>query len=157
MLWESPELLLVIIPVVLAVLPVLFWLRSLSRRAAREHAQLDNQEQPERVVERQHIAHGIRTEKEFLRSAGGVGPQPPVLRAIMEAPLTIAILDEDDGRWVAEVVELPGVLAYGPTRREAVERVQGLALRVLADRLDHGERVPDLSGLFTIEAPGEIQ
>ena len=41
---------------------------------------------------------------------------------------------EDDGRWLAEVIELPGVLAYGTTRQEAVERAQALSLRVLADR-----------------------
>jgi predicted RNase H-like HicB family nuclease len=46
---------------------------------------------------------------------------------------------EEDGRWLAEVMELPGVLAYGSTLEEAMARVQALALRVLADRLDHGE------------------
>lgn len=46
---------------------------------------------------------------------------------------------EDDGRWLAEVVELPGVLAYGDTQQTAVSRVQALALRVIAERLEHGE------------------
>ena len=55
---------------------------------------------------------------------------------------------EDDGRWIAEVVELPGVLAYGATRDEAVSRAVALALRVLADRLDHGEAIPALDDLF---------
>lgn len=55
---------------------------------------------------------------------------------------------EDDGRWIAEVVDLPGVLAYGPSRAEAVARVEVLALRVLADRLGHGERAPALDQLF---------
>jgi predicted RNase H-like HicB family nuclease len=45
---------------------------------------------------------------------------------------------EDDGRWIAEVVELPGVLAYGATREEAIKRVKALSLRVLADRIEHG-------------------
>jgi predicted RNase H-like HicB family nuclease len=49
---------------------------------------------------------------------------------------------EEDGRWLAEVMELPGVLAYGRTSDEAVAKVQALALRVLADRLDHGESLP---------------
>jgi len=49
---------------------------------------------------------------------------------------------EEDGRWLAEVVELPGVLAYGRTLEEAMARVQALALRVLADRLEHGESLP---------------
>jgi predicted RNase H-like HicB family nuclease len=51
---------------------------------------------------------------------------------------------EDDGRWIAEVVELPGVLAYGQTAEEATALVQALALRVVADRLEHGEAGTDL-------------
>jgi len=50
---------------------------------------------------------------------------------------------EDDGRWVAEVPDLPGVLTYGGTREEAVARVQALALRVIAERLEHGEAAPE--------------
>lgn len=46
---------------------------------------------------------------------------------------------EEDGRWLAEVLELPGVLAYGGSSEEAVAKAQALALRVLADRLEHGE------------------
>jgi predicted RNase H-like HicB family nuclease len=53
--------------------------------------------------------------------------------------LTIDQEQETDGRWIAEVLELPGVLAYGETRAEAVARVQALALRVVADQLEHGE------------------
>ncbi len=52
--------------------------------------------------------------------------------------LKIEVEREDDGRWLAEVVELPGVMAYVTTRQEAVERAQALSLRVLADRLEHG-------------------
>ena len=59
-------------------------------------------------------------------------------------PLTVEVEPEDDGRWLAEVTELAGVMAYGTTRAEAVDRVQALALRVLADRLDHGEAVPQI-------------
>lgn len=51
---------------------------------------------------------------------------------------------EDDGRWLAEVVDLPGVLAYGDTQQTALARVQALALRVIAERLEHGETAPDL-------------
>ena len=49
---------------------------------------------------------------------------------------------EDDGRWLAEVPELPGVLAYGLTESEAARKAETLALRVLADRLEHGEAEP---------------
>ncbi len=52
--------------------------------------------------------------------------------------------EEDDGRWIAEVVDLPGVLAYGTTSDEAKAKVQALALRVVADRLEHGEAGADL-------------
>jgi len=55
---------------------------------------------------------------------------------------------EDDGRWVAEIAALPGVMAYGLTREEARGRVEALALRTLADRIDHGEDVPEVGHLF---------
>lgn len=51
---------------------------------------------------------------------------------------------EADGRWMAEVEVLPGVMAYGTTKTDAVAKVQALALRVLAERLEHGEAVPEL-------------
>ena len=51
---------------------------------------------------------------------------------------------EEDGRWLAEVVELPGVLAYGETQGAALSKVQALALRVIAERLEHGEAGPEL-------------
>ena len=57
---------------------------------------------------------------------------------------TIEIEQEDDGRWIAEVVDLPGVLAYGQTPEEATAKVQAIALRVVADRLEHGEAGPEL-------------
>jgi predicted RNase H-like HicB family nuclease len=49
---------------------------------------------------------------------------------------------EDDGRWIAEVAELPGVLVYGQSVQEAQAKAQALALRVLADRLENGEAPP---------------
>jgi predicted RNase H-like HicB family nuclease len=55
----------------------------------------------------------------------------------------IEIEREDDGRWMAEVPGLPGVMTYGRDRSDAVARVQALALRVLADRLEHGEAVAE--------------
>ena len=56
--------------------------------------------------------------------------------------LTIEHEQEDDGRWLAEVPELPGVLAYGATALEAMARAEALALRVLAERLEHNETGP---------------
>lgn len=58
---------------------------------------------------------------------------------------TIETERETDGRWIAEVAELPGALVYGTTEKEAVARVKALALRVVADRLDHGESTAELN------------
>lgn len=66
--------------------------------------------------------------------------------------MKIEIERENDGRWIAEVPDLPGVLAYGDTREEAVAKVEAPALRVIADRLDHGEAVPELEDLFSLPA-----
>ena len=52
---------------------------------------------------------------------------------------TVEYEREDDGRWLAEVLELPGVLAYGDSSDEAIAKAQALALRTVADRLEHGE------------------
>lgn len=65
-------------------------------------------------------------------------------------PLTIEVEREDDGRWIAEVPALPGVLAYGQTRAEALDHVRALALRTLADRLEHGEAVPEMNNVFAV-------
>src|SRR5215212_3361352 len=89
----------------------------------------------------------------------GVSPLPPVVlpcggtrtgRAPVQ--LTVETDREDDGRFIAEVPDLPGVLAYGATREEAAARAQALALRVLADRIEHGEVVPEMGGLFAVVA-----
>jgi len=56
---------------------------------------------------------------------------------------TIELEREADGRWLAEVPALPGVLCYGPDRDEAVAKVQALALRVIAERLEHREAPPE--------------
>ena len=57
---------------------------------------------------------------------------------------TIELEQEDDGRWLAEVPALPGVLCYGADRDEAVAKIQALALRVIAERLEHRETPSDL-------------
>ena len=66
--------------------------------------------------------------------------------------LAIEVEQEEDGRWLAEVPELPGVLVYAQTRDEAIDRAKALALRVIADRLDHGEPVPELERVFAVVA-----
>jgi predicted RNase H-like HicB family nuclease len=63
---------------------------------------------------------------------------------------TVDVEREDDGRWIGEVTDLPGVLTYGTTREEAVAKAKALAFRVLADRLDHGEDIPELHGVFAV-------
>ena len=58
---------------------------------------------------------------------------------------SIEIEQESDGRWIAEVADLPGALVYGRTEAEAKALVQALALRIVADRLEHGEASSDLA------------
>ncbi len=56
--------------------------------------------------------------------------------------LSIEVEQEENGRWISEVVELPGTLTYGQTRAEAIIHAQVLALRVPADRMEHGDTLP---------------
>ncbi len=65
--------------------------------------------------------------------------------------MTVEIEREADGRWIAEIPALPGVLAYGGSRAEATAKAEALALRVLAERLENGEPVPELGALFAAE------
>jgi predicted RNase H-like HicB family nuclease len=62
--------------------------------------------------------------------------------------LRIEFEREDDGRWIAEIPDLSGVMAYGETQLEAKAKVEVLALRVLAGRLEHGEAILELGDLF---------
>ncbi len=64
--------------------------------------------------------------------------------------MRIEVQREDDQRWIAEVLDLPGVMAYGETRDQAVAKAESLALRVIADRIDHGESIPELDDLFVV-------
>lgn len=57
--------------------------------------------------------------------------------------LPIDIEQEDDGRWIAEIDALDGVLVYGDTKEDAMRNVKTLALRVIADRLENGESLPN--------------
>jgi predicted RNase H-like HicB family nuclease len=59
---------------------------------------------------------------------------------------------EADGRWIAEVPELPGVLVYGVSQEEAIRRAQALSLHVLAERLENGEVLPDVQAVFKLVA-----
>ena len=66
--------------------------------------------------------------------------------------MKIGIAREDDGRWIAEIPELPGVMAYGDSRNEAISKAEALVLRVLADKLEHGEEIPELKEVFAVSA-----
>ena len=68
----------------------------------------------------------------------------------MAVNLRIETEQEDDGRWIAEVPDLPGVMVYANSRDEAVARVKAMALRTLADRLENGESIPLTADLFSI-------
>ena len=64
--------------------------------------------------------------------------------------MVIELDTKDDGRWIAEVPELPGVMVCGASRDDAVAKAEALVLRVVADRLDHGEAGPALDKPFTV-------
>jgi predicted RNase H-like HicB family nuclease len=65
--------------------------------------------------------------------------------------LTIDLDREEDGRWIAEALELPGVMCYGKSRDEAIASVERLAIEVIADRIAHGELPSSAFGVsFTI-------
>jgi predicted RNase H-like HicB family nuclease len=66
--------------------------------------------------------------------------------------MRIEVEQETDGRWIAEIADLSGVMAYGTTRDEAIRKAKALALRVMADRLEHGEQIPELMSVFAVPA-----
>jgi predicted RNase H-like HicB family nuclease len=66
--------------------------------------------------------------------------------------LAIELEQETDGRWIAEIDELNGVLVYGETREDAITKVKTLALRVIADRLENGESLPQQIESLIFEA-----
>jgi predicted RNase H-like HicB family nuclease len=66
--------------------------------------------------------------------------------------MKIEIEREEDGSWIAEIPELPGVMVYGDTRNQAILKAEALALRVLADRLDQEEEIPELKEVFAVSA-----
>ena len=63
-------------------------------------------------------------------------PNPPQGGQVI---FTVELEQESDGRWIGEVPQLPGTLVYGASPEEATARAKALALRVIADRLEHGE------------------
>ncbi len=65
---------------------------------------------------------------------------------------TVETEQESDGRWIAEVPQIPGAMAYGASREEAVARVEALGLRVLAERIEQGETSPEIQQVFTVAA-----
>lgn len=64
--------------------------------------------------------------------------------------LAVEIEQETDGRWIAEIPQVPGAMAYGMERDEAISKVEALALRVLADRLEQGEMPKELREMFSV-------
>jgi predicted RNase H-like HicB family nuclease len=83
---------------------------------------------PARRVSRRILDHVRRTEKSAK---------------LYPMRLIVELERETDGRWIAEVVDLPGVMVYGTTREQALATAQALALRVVADKLEHGEVPPE--------------
>jgi predicted RNase H-like HicB family nuclease len=68
-------------------------------------------------------------------------------------PLTIEVEREEYGRWLADIRALPGAMAYGTTREQAIAAVKVLALRIIADEIEHGERSPEAADtIFALAA-----
>jgi predicted RNase H-like HicB family nuclease len=65
---------------------------------------------------------------------------------------TVEVEQETDGRWIAEIPQIPGAMSYGASRDEAVARVEALGLRVLAERIEQGESSPEIQQVFTVAA-----
>ncbi|HXM32149.1 MAG TPA: type II toxin-antitoxin system HicB family antitoxin [Chthoniobacterales bacterium] len=63
---------------------------------------------------------------------------------------TVEIEQETDGRWIAEIPQIPGAMSYGASREEAVARVEALGLRVLAERIEQGEISPEIEQVFSV-------
>jgi predicted RNase H-like HicB family nuclease len=66
--------------------------------------------------------------------------------------MKVEVEREDDGRWIAEVPVVPGAMAYGNSKDDAVAKVETIVLRVLADKLEHGEPAPEVGHVFTVAA-----
>lgn len=92
---------------------------------------------------------------------GDAGPPSPMIRRrstrlrgglLHRFAVQIDVERADDGRWIAVVSALPGAMAYGSTKAEAIKKVEALALRALADPIEPGENAPELARVFTVEA-----
>ena len=70
----------------------------------------------------------------------------------MPMRFAVEIEQEVDGRWIAEIPQIPGAMAYGSTREEAIARAEALGLRVLAERIEHGESSPEIEQVFSVGA-----
>jgi predicted RNase H-like HicB family nuclease len=74
------------------------------------------------------------------------------LRHSRDVTFTVEVEQESDGRWIAEIAQIPGAMAYGASREEAVARAEALGLRVLAERIEQGESSPEIQQVFSVAA-----
>src|SRR6266566_637416 len=79
-------------------------------------------------------------------------PKPATSGRVADQRLEVEVEREEDGRWLAEVVDLPGVMAYGQSPEAASVEAERVALRILLDRLDHEENVPELARIFSVRS-----
>src|SRR3990170_2510644 len=80
----------------------------------------------------------------------------PKASATQEFTLKVKFYREEDGRWLADIPALPGVTAYGRTKKQAMAAAEALALRLIADRLEHGEAVPEPRTLTLLSSCGAV-
>ena len=74
------------------------------------------------------------------------------MRQSCEVTFTVEVEQETDGRWIGEIIQIPGAMAYGNSREEAVARVEALGLRVLAERIEQGGTSPEIQQFFSVAA-----
>lgn len=77
---------------------------------------------------------------------------PRCLRHSHGVTFTVEVEQETDGRWIAEIPQIPGAMSYGTSRDEAVARAEALGLRVLAERIEQGESSPEIQQVFSVAA-----
>lgn len=98
-------------------------------------------------------ARGERPSRKRFPDGQGAGKD---LAYNEDVHLSIEIDREDDGRWIAEALELPGVMTYGEMREEAISNTEKLAIEVIADRIKHGELPPSSLNVSFLVLSGQL-
>ena len=131
--------------------PIRFWLRRNSPGSFSSPRPLASRTARISLISRSERGNCRAARAAPERYCSHMRDEVPIITAKALPMLTIEVEQEIDGRWIAEVLALPGVMVYGATETEARSRAAALACRVIADRIEHGEPIPDEArDLFTL-------